>query len=136
MEIRRVCGISGEVIGRLPGNSGGVFSKSKNLGSITNADDHSAFRSPCEDTIEIWLRIADGIINYAKFETDGCMDTILTGSMVTEIAEGKTVNDALIIRREEIVKKTIGRIMNSIALSNSGKIRIYQLINEKWNNRH
>ena len=63
----------------------------RNLGDLDDADGFAKVTGPCGDTMEIRLKIKNGAISAASFITDGCGTTIASGSMVTEMANGKTV---------------------------------------------
>ncbi|MBC7325746.1 MAG: iron-sulfur cluster assembly scaffold protein [Moorella sp. (in: Bacteria)] len=80
----------------------------RNVGSISEPDGFGEDTSECGDTMAIWLRVEDGRIARATFWTDGCGTTIACGSMVTELAKGKTVNEALQIDQEKILRSLGG----------------------------
>jgi nitrogen fixation NifU-like protein len=66
----------------------------RNLGELEDADGFARVIGTCGDTMSIWLKVnGDRIIN-ASFMTDGCGTSIASGSMVTEMAKGKTVSEA------------------------------------------
>ena len=73
----------------------------RNVGSIEDADGFASVTGPCGDTMEVWLRVRNGTIDNASFWTDGCGTTIATGSMITELAKGKVVHDALRVTQQE-----------------------------------
>ncbi|MBC8275738.1 MAG: iron-sulfur cluster assembly scaffold protein [Chloroflexi bacterium] len=75
----------------------------RNLGSIRNADGFASVTGPCGDTMEIWLKVRNGAIKQATFWTDGCGTTIAAGSMVTELAKGKTIANALRITQQDVL---------------------------------
>ena len=80
------------------------FLHPRNLGALDDADGHARVTGPCGDTMEIWLRVADGGIARAGFMTDGCGPTIACGSMATELAGQTTVEAAKNISQEDILK--------------------------------
>ena len=75
----------------------------RNVGLIPNPDGQARITGPCSDTMEIWLRVRDGIIEQATFWTDGCGTTIAAGSMATELAKGKGVGEALRIAQQDVL---------------------------------
>jgi nitrogen fixation NifU-like protein len=75
----------------------------RNVGSIQNADGFGVVTGPCGDTMEIWLRVIKDVIKEATFWTDGCGTTIAAGSMVTELAKGKTIREAMSIRQKDVL---------------------------------
>ena len=76
----------------------------RNVGLIPNADGQARITGPCGDTMEIWLRVVDGVIERASFWTDGCGTTIAAGSMVTELAKGKRVAEAFRIAQQDVLE--------------------------------
>ena len=75
----------------------------RNLGMMDNPDGYTRHTGSCGDTLNIWLRVKDDIINEATFVTDGCSTTVAVGSMVTELAKGKTIAEARRISRQDIL---------------------------------
>ncbi|MFC1944548.1 iron-sulfur cluster assembly scaffold protein [Chloroflexota bacterium] len=75
----------------------------RNVGDIQDADGFGSITGPCGDTMEIWLRVKNGIIRQATFWTDGCGTTIASGSMVTEMAIGKNVVDAMKTSQQDVL---------------------------------
>ena len=76
----------------------------QNIGKIDNPDSYISFTGVCGDTIEMWLKIADGKISDIKFMTDGCGFTIVCASYITRTVRGKTVQEALMIKPEDVDK--------------------------------
>lgn len=75
----------------------------RNVGSIQNADGVAMITGPCGDTMEIWLGVREDVIKEATFWTDGCGTTIAAGSMVTELAKGKTIREAMRITQKDVL---------------------------------
>jgi nitrogen fixation NifU-like protein len=84
------------------------FSNPRNVGEIERADGHGKVTGLCGDTMEIYLRIRDNRVMDAKFMTDGCGPSIVCGSMVTELAIGKSVKEALQITKEKVLESLGG----------------------------
>ncbi|MGI6226347.1 MAG: iron-sulfur cluster assembly scaffold protein [Peptococcales bacterium] len=81
----------------------------RNLGRIDNASNYAFLTGQCGDTIQIWLKINnDGIIEEITFWTDGCGATIASGSMITELAKGKSIKDALNLTPLDLLKALDG----------------------------
>jgi nitrogen fixation NifU-like protein len=74
----------------------------RNTESIPNPDGVAEYSSGGGETMKIWLRIRDSVIEDAGFWTDGCAATIACGSMSTELAIGKSVSQALGITAQDI----------------------------------
>ena len=75
----------------------------RNLGALEGANGFARITGPCGDTMEIWLQVRDSVIHEATFTTDGCGTSIASGSMVTELALGKKVREALQIRQSDVL---------------------------------
>ncbi len=76
----------------------------RNVGELRGADGHAVFQGPCGDTMEIWLRISQDRIEQANFWTDGCGTSIAAGSMVTELARGKGLLEAMEINKKDVLE--------------------------------
>jgi nitrogen fixation NifU-like protein len=75
----------------------------KNLGDIEDADGCGRVTGPCGDTMSIWLKVNGGTITDTGFLTDGCGTTVASASMITEMAKGKSVNEALKISQQDVL---------------------------------
>ena len=75
----------------------------RNVGDLENADGFAKVTGPCGDTMEIWLKVKNGTINDARFMTDGCGTSIASGSMVTEMAKGKSISQAQKINQQDVL---------------------------------
>jgi nitrogen fixation NifU-like protein len=80
----------------------------RNLGNLEDADGFASITGSCGDTMEIWLRARNDSIIEASFMTDGCGTTIAAGSMVTELAKGKNVTQALKISQQDVLSALSG----------------------------
>jgi nitrogen fixation NifU-like protein len=80
----------------------------RNLGGMEDADVYASITGPCGDTMEIWLKIDDGMITRTGFMTDGCGTSIAAGSMVTELAKGKNIREALAISQQDVLEALDG----------------------------
>ncbi len=75
----------------------------RNLGVLDPYDGHGRITGPCGDTMEFWLQIRGGRIRRASFTTDGCVSSLASGSMTTQLAMGKTVEEVRGIQQKDIV---------------------------------
>ena len=79
------------------------FRNPRNVGIIKDADAIGQVGNPvCGDLMEIQLKVEDNIIKDIKFRTFGCASAIATSSMITEMAKGMTLEDALEITRGDV----------------------------------
>jgi len=75
----------------------------RNEGPLDSWDGHARITGPCGDTMEFWLRIAKGRIVQANFTTTGCNSSRAAGSMATELAAGKTPDDAARLEQRDVL---------------------------------
>jgi len=80
----------------------------QNVGEIEDADGFANITGPCGDTMEMWLKVSNDIIKEATFMTDGCSTTIAAGSMVAELAKGKSIGQALNIGQQDVLNALDG----------------------------
>jgi nitrogen fixation NifU-like protein len=73
------------------------FRHPRNVGTIEDADGKATEGSPaCGDMVSVYLKVDAGTktISDIKFESYGCASNIATGSIITELAKGKTLDEA------------------------------------------
>jgi len=75
----------------------------KNLGRIRNPEGFAKIKGPCGDTMQISFKVKDHKISKMRFRTDGCASSIAAGSMATELAMGKTIEEAVKISPQMIL---------------------------------
>ncbi len=78
------------------------FLNPQNLGKIEDSDSYVSVTGVCGDTVEMYLLIRDGVIRDIKFMTDGCGPTIACASYVTRTVNGRTIEEVLQIRPEDV----------------------------------
>jgi nitrogen fixation NifU-like protein len=79
------------------------FLNPRNLGEIPAPDGFGRVTGSCGDTMEIYLKVRDDRVINASFWTDGCGPSIASGSMITELARGKSVLEAQKITQQDIL---------------------------------
>ena len=86
-----------------------LFRNPKNMGEMKNPDGVGKIGNPvCGDMMWLYIRIVknktgDMIIKDVKVKTFGCVAAIVTSSQITELAKGKTLDEALEINNKTIV---------------------------------
>lgn len=84
------------------------FRNPRNQGELADADAVAKVGSPiCGDELHLYIKVANNergqpYIANIKFTSFGCAAAVATGSMITELAKGKTLEDALKIGRKEV----------------------------------
>ena len=75
----------------------------RNWGILDHADGYARITGPCGDTMKISLVVKNNRIIMCTFDTDGCGATVSCGSIVTEMAKGKTTSQVKMIDRTAIL---------------------------------
>jgi nitrogen fixation protein NifU and related proteins len=79
------------------------FTNPMNVGVIEDADGVGQLGNPADgDVITIYIKVRDGILEDVKFKTFGCAAAIATSSMVTQMAKGKAIEEAMSITKEDV----------------------------------
>lgn len=85
------------------------FSNPRNVGEIPDADGIGKVGNPqCGDVMWLYIKVKDNIITEIKFKTFGCGAAIATSSMITELARGKTIEEAKKISRANVADELGG----------------------------
>ncbi len=79
------------------------FKKPQNMGEIPDADGVGSVGNPtCGDMMTMYIKVKENRIEDVKFKTYGCGAAIATSSMTTELAKGKTLDEAMKITRASV----------------------------------
>ncbi len=85
------------------------FLHPRNVGEIENPDAVAVVGDPtCGDFIRVYLKVEDGRISAFKFLTQGCPGAISTSSIATELAIGKTLEEALQLTDNDVIRAAGG----------------------------
>ncbi|MBU1129332.1 MAG: iron-sulfur cluster assembly scaffold protein [Nanoarchaeota archaeon] len=81
------------------------FLNPKNMGLMKNPDGVGKVGNPvCGDIMEVFIKVKNKKISDIKFQTFGCVAAIASSSMITELAKGKTIEQAKKLNYKEISK--------------------------------
>lgn len=81
------------------------FRNPRNVGEIPDADGVGTVGNPvCGDMMTVYIKVKDDRIADIKFKTFGCGAAVATSSMVTELAKGKTLDEAMKITRADVAE--------------------------------
>ncbi len=112
------------------------FMNPRNVGSIEDPDGVGRVGNPvCGDLMEVSIKVEDGIITDVKFKTFGCGSAIATASMVTELAKGKTLEEADTITRQDVADELEGLPPRKMHCSNLAADALHKAI-EDYRERH
>ena len=79
------------------------FRNPRNMGELPDADGVGTVGNPvCGDLMTIYIKVKDNRLEDIKFKTFGCGAAIATSSMITELAKGKTLDEAMKITRGDV----------------------------------
>ncbi|MCK5059139.1 MAG: Fe-S cluster assembly scaffold protein NifU [Candidatus Aminicenantes bacterium] len=86
------------------------FRNPRNVGALEGEDVYTGrVGNPvCGDLMEIYIKVEDNKIEDIKLKTFGCGSAIATASMVTEMARGKTLEEAEKITRQDVADELDG----------------------------
>lgn len=85
------------------------FQNPHNYGKMKNPDGVGKVGNPiCGDVMRLYIKVEKGIIKDVMYETFGCVAAISTSSVVTDLAKGKTLKQALKIDSNKVVKSLGG----------------------------
>jgi NifU-like protein involved in Fe-S cluster formation len=81
----------------------------RNAGELADANAVGEETNPvCGDRLRLSLRVSEGRIEAAGFLAYGCPPTLVCGSVLTELMVGKTVTEAMLLTRKELVNAVGG----------------------------
>jgi nitrogen fixation NifU-like protein len=105
------------------------FMSPRNVGEIKDADGKGEVGNPvCGDIMTFYIKVKDNKIVDVKFKTFGCGAAIAVSSMVSEMAKGKTLGEALKITNKNVAKELGGLPKNKLHCSNLGADALHRAI--------
>ena len=85
------------------------FQNPRNVGKMDDASGIGVVgNAKCGDIMKMYIKVENGIIVDAKFNTFGCGSAIATSSMATEMIKGKSVEEALTLSNKAVVEALDG----------------------------
>jgi nitrogen fixation NifU-like protein len=80
------------------------FERPRNAGAVAGADACAQIENPaCGDILKLTLKLRGGRIEEIRFLAKGCVAAMACGSALTELVQGRTVEDARALGREELI---------------------------------
>jgi nitrogen fixation NifU-like protein len=105
------------------------FSNPRNVGEIEDANGVGEVgNASCGDIMKIYLKVEDDVIKDVKFKTFGCGAAIATSSMVTEMALGKTLDEAWQLSNEAVAEALDGLPSQKMHCSNLAADALHEAI--------
>lgn len=109
------------------------FMNPRNVGVIENPDGYGKVGNPvCGDLMEIFIKVKDDKVDDIKFRTFGCGSAIAVSSMVTEMAKGKPLEEAMKITRKDVADELEGLPPQKMHCSNLGADALHAAIKNYW----
>lgn len=107
------------------------FQNPRNVGTIEDADGIGKVGNPvCGDMMEFYIKVKDDHIDDVKFKTFGCGAAIAVSSMVSEMAKGKTLDEAMAITNADVAEELDGLPKNKLHCSNLGADALHKAIED------
>ena len=111
------------------------FSNPRNVGELENADGVGEVGNPvCGDMMTFYIKVQDDKIADIKFKTFGCVAAISVSSMVSEMAMGKTIDEAKAITNKSVAAALDGLPKQKLHCSNLGAEALTKAI-ENYENK-
>jgi nitrogen fixation NifU-like protein len=105
------------------------FQNPRNVGTLPDADGVGQVGNPiCGDMMTFYIKVKDEKLADIKFQTFGCGAAIAVSSMVSEMALGKTLAEALTITNEKVAEELGGLPRNKMHCSNLGADALHAAI--------
>lgn len=107
------------------------FRNPRNVGVIEDADGIGEVGNPvCGDMMTFYIKVKDNIIEDIKFQTFGCGAAIAVSSMVSELAKGKTIEEASKITNKMVAEALEGLPKQKLHCSNLGADALQKAIQD------
>ena len=107
------------------------FMNPRNVGEIENPDGVGEVGNPvCGDMMTFYIKVKDNRLEDIKFKTFGCGAAIAVSSMVSEMAMGKTLDEAMKITPRSVADELEGLPKNKFHCSNLGAQALHKAIQD------
>ena len=107
------------------------FMNPRNVGEIENPDGVGDVGNPvCGDMMTFYIKVKDDRLEDVKFRTFGCGAAIAVSSMVSEMAKGKTLEEAMKITPGSVADELEGLPNNKLHCSNLGDQALHKAIQD------
>lgn len=112
------------------------FMNPRNVGEIKDADGVGQVGNPtCGDIMKMFIKVSDDKISDIKFQTFGCGAAVATSSIVTEMAKGKTIEEAEKLTNAKVAEELGGLPPVKMHCSNLAANALHEAIKDYKNKR-
>ena len=109
------------------------FKNPRNVGEIISADGIGEVGNPvCGDMMNVYIKVENDRLVDVKFKTFGCGAAIVVSSMITEMARGKTLAEAMKITNADVAEALGGLPPNKLHCSNLGADALHSPSRTIW----
>ncbi len=85
------------------------FEHPRNSGELPGATARARIENPaCGNVLELAANFIDGRIAELRFRAKGCVPAMACASAITEVARGKSLDEAATIQREDVMRAVGG----------------------------
>ncbi len=107
------------------------FTNPRNVGEIADADGVGEVGNPvCGDMMTFYIKVKDDRLEDVKYKTFGCGAAIAVSSMVSEMAKGMTIEEAMKLTPELVAEELEGLPKNKFHCSNLGAQALQEAIED------
>lgn len=107
------------------------FHRPRNVGEIPDADGVALIGDPrCGDYIKLYIKVKDDRIADLRYKVFGCAAAIATTSILSELAIGRRIEEALEITDDEVIKAAGGMPSGKAHCSLLGVVGLHQAISD------
>ncbi|HOS93203.1 MAG TPA: Fe-S cluster assembly scaffold protein NifU [Armatimonadota bacterium] len=103
----------------------------RNVGVLEDADGVGTVGNPvCGDMMKIYIKVNGDRIDDIRFQTFGCGAAIATSSILTELAKGKSLDEAMAITRDTVARELGGLPAQKMHCSNLAADGLHEAIRD------
>ena len=107
------------------------FKNPRNVGEIPDADGVGTVGNPvCGDLMTFYIKVKKNILKEVKFKTFGCGAAIAVSSIVSELAIGKTLEEAMKLNNKMVAEELGGLPDSKLHCSNLGADALHKAIED------
>ncbi len=112
------------------------FMNPRNVGEVPDANGKGTVGNPvCGDLMTFTIKVEDNRLKDVKFKTFGCGAAIAVSSIVTEMARGMTIEEAMKLTNKQVAEKLGGLPKNKLHCSNLGADALHRAIENYLSNK-
>jgi nitrogen fixation NifU-like protein len=107
------------------------FMNPRNVGEIKDPDGVGTVGNPvCGDMMTFYIKVRDDRLEDVRFKTFGCGAAIAVSSMMSEMAKGKSLEEAMKFTNKDIARELDGLPANKMHCSNLGADALHEAIKD------